>query len=303
MIFPPRWTEEELRIDRQTAIDLFRDERTAEPLHAYLAAYDAYSSLVRSFLDKTDDLANLRSVGVRLLTDADLSNVLRYIPGPPISLDDLKTVADATLSRKRVNSDSAMVERIVEIVLNGIDCLRFPWVQESRPATDVERHSAIVATAALMATRKTETLRRGKGKKEQEAKVEQYLYQAGLEQVPTRPIATLADAPKAGEFCGETMIGPAKADFIIGLWDRRTMAIECKVSNSALNSIKRLNHDAGAKAEAWLKDFGTRSLVPTAVLSGVYNLKSLTEAQDRNLTLFWAHDLEKMIGWIAKTKE
>ncbi|MDX6444650.1 MAG: hypothetical protein QOH71_1724 [Blastocatellia bacterium] len=304
MISPPRWAEEELQVDRQRAIDLFRNERTAEPLHAYLTAYDDNRSLVTKFLDETQDLANLRAIGVRLLTDDDLAIVLRYLPGPPISLDDLKTVANATtLSQKRVTSDAAMVDRIVEIVLNGIDSRRFPWVQQSRRATGLERESAIVATAALMATRKTETSRRGKGKKEQEGKVQRYLTEAGLEQVSTRRIATLADVPKPGQFCRESLIGSAKADFVVGLWDRRTMAVECKVSNSGLNSIKRLNHDAAAKAAAWIKDFGTLTMVPTAVLGGVYNLGSLTDAQERNLTLFWAHDLGRMIDWINNTKE
>jgi hypothetical protein len=154
-----------------------------------------------------------------------------------------------------------------------------------------------------MATRKTETSRRGKGKKEQEGKVQRYLTEAGLEQVPTRRMATLADVPKPGQFCRESLIGSAKADFVVGLWDRRTMAVECKVSNSGLNSIKRLNHDAAAKAAAWIKDFGTLTMVPTAVLGGVYNLGSLTDAQERNLTLFWAHDLGRMIDWINNTKE
>ena len=80
------------------------------------------------------------------------------------------------------------------------------------------------------------------------------------------------------------------------------MAIECKVSNSATNSVKRLNNDAAAKAEAWLKDFGTRQVVPAAVLSGVYKLHNLEEAQNRGLALFWAHDLKALTEWIATTR-
>jgi hypothetical protein len=80
------------------------------------------------------------------------------------------------------------------------------------------------------------------------------------------------------------------------------MPIECKVSNSALNSVKRLNNDAAVKAEVWRTDFGRRQVVPTAVLSGVYKLRHLTEAQDRDLTLFWAHDLQRMLEWIEQTR-
>jgi hypothetical protein len=81
------------------------------------------------------------------------------------------------------------------------------------------------------------------------------------------------------------------------------MAIECKVSNSAVNSVKRLNNDAAAKAEAWLKDFGTVQVVPSAVLSGVYKLHNLVDAQARGMALFWAHDLDALTGWIASTRK
>lgn len=80
------------------------------------------------------------------------------------------------------------------------------------------------------------------------------------------------------------------------------MPIECKVSNSATNSVKRLNNDAAAKAEAWLKDFGTRQVVPTAVLGGVYKLRNLEDAQDRRLALFWAHRLNELTDWIETTR-
>ena len=110
------------------------------------------------------------------------------------------------------------------------------------------------------------------------------------------------DAPLSGRFCAESMLGKSKADFIVRLWDQRVMAIECKVSNSATNSIKRLNHEAAAKAKAWHDSFGQDQVVPTAVLSGVYKLHNLQDAQDRGLTLFWAHDLKSMMDWIEGTK-
>lgn len=80
------------------------------------------------------------------------------------------------------------------------------------------------------------------------------------------------------------------------------MAIECKVSNSSTNSVKRLNNDAAAKAEDWIGQFGTRNVVPVAVLSGVYKIHNLTNAQSRGLTIFWAHDLDELMSWIQQTQ-
>jgi hypothetical protein len=153
-----------------------------------------------------------------------------------------------------------------------------------------------------MASSHVSTSRRSEGKEQQEQMVEAALLKNGWQKVPTRKVATFNQAPKPGEFCRESMLGARKADFLIGLNDQRIMAIECKVSNSSTNSVKRLNNDAAAKAEDWISSFGTRNVVPVAMLSGVYKLHNLTNAQSRGLTLFWAHDLDQLMDWIARAK-
>jgi hypothetical protein len=121
--------------------------------------------------------------------------------------------------------------------------------------------------------------------------VEDALVGAEFAKVPTREVRLLSDAPKPGEFCRESTLGKRKADFVVGLWDGRVLAVECKVSNSATNSIKRLNNDAAVKASDWRRDFGERQVVSAAVLSGVFKLRNLEDAQAQGLTLFWAHEL------------
>ncbi|WP_322080362.1 XamI family restriction endonuclease, partial [Burkholderia cenocepacia] len=120
--------------------------------------------------------------------------------------------------------------------------------------------------------------------------------------VASRKVSVLSDAPAPGEFCAESDLGGRKADVLVGLWDRRVMPIECKVSNSSTNSVKRLNNDAAVKAETWRKDFGQLQMVPSAVLGGVYKLHNLQDAQRRGLSLFWAHDLNSLTNWISSTK-
>jgi hypothetical protein len=109
-------------------------------------------------------------------------------------------------------------------------------------------------------------------------------------------------APGAGEFCRETRVGRRKADILIGLWDDRKMPCECKESNSATNSSKRLNNDASVKARTWIAEFRTRSVVPAAVLSGVYKLSHLESAQASGLTILWAHDLDALTDSIETTR-
>ena len=86
------------------------------------------------------------------------------------------------------------------------------------------------------------------------------------------------------------------------LHDTRLMPIECKVSNSSTNSVKRLNNDAAVKAQFWISKFGSDQVVPAAMLAGVFKVLNLTQAQDRKLALFWSHDLDKLGEFIESTK-
>lgn len=299
---PPRWTTDQLKQQLTAATELFRKARMEEPLEEYLEAFDKYQGFLEDLLETTVDLTQLEGQVTDVVTNPDLLEAFRYLAGPPISTDDLKILADAAISPNRLRNDPAMVKRILQVVLAGLDRRRFPWVVESREPTEAERNAAIVASAALLATSRAGTARRHMGKESQEEQVEEAFLRAEYQKVPTRTIQTLGDAPKAGQFCRESLLGNRKADFVLGLFDRRVMAIECKVSNSATNSVKRLNNDAAAKAEAWRRDFGTLQVVPAAVLGGVYKIHNLQDAQDRGLALYWAHDLDELIHWIESTK-
>ena len=299
---PPDWSAEQLSAGITKAIALFRQERMNEPLEAYREFFDEYRDAVEDLLETSIDLAQTDSAIEQILTDKKLLEAFRYLAGPPISLDDLKILAEASFSRKRIKADPEMVQRILGVVSEVLDNRRFPWVGEKREPTEAERTAAVIASAALIANSRTGTLRRNKGQKDQEAMVRQGLLARDFKEMKRRKVVTLADAPPPGHFCPESILGATRADFVLGLWDHRVMGIECKVSNSSVNSFKRVNHEAAGKAASWLAKFGTNGVVPVAVLSGVYNLGNLVEAQTRGLTLFWAHDLNQLLDWIESTR-
>jgi hypothetical protein len=223
-----------------------------------------------------------------------------------VSLDDLKTLVDSpSLAASAIRSHPELLTSLEETIRTGLDRKRFPWVTENRAPTEEERRAAILASAALFAAQRTATLRRSEGKRAQEEAVRTKLLASGLSETsaPSRGITTVSQAPQPGAFCTETVLGKRKADLVIRLWDERIMPIECKVSNSSINSVKRLNNDAAAKAEEWITDFGQTQVVPVAVLGGVYKLHNLENAQARGLTLFWAHRLEDLADWIESTRE
>ena len=258
--------------------------------------------MVEELLETTIDLSNLNETAVSVLTHPKLLEAFRYLAGPPISKDDLKVLSEAVLSPGKLKNNAEMVKRVIDVVRVGLDRRRFPWVADSREPTEAERSAAVLASAALIATSRVGTDRRNVGKQKQESLVQEALLGAGMTLVPTRRVETMNQAPRPGEFCRESLLGTRKADLIVGLYDQRIMATECKVSNSSTNSVKRLNNDAAAKAEAWLHEFGHANIVPTPVLSGVYKTHNLVNAQDRGLTLFWAHDIGKMVEWIKMTR-
>lgn len=119
------------------------------------------------------------------------------------------------------------------------------------PMSKAERMMrTIVASAVLVATRKVETARRADAGKKQEAAVKAMLREIGFSEAAPRDMPLPDAAPDPGAFCGESKLGDSRADLVIRLYDRRAMAVECKASGSAVNSFKRINHEAAGKARA-----------------------------------------------------
>ena len=84
------------------------------------------------------------------------------------------------------------------------------------------------------------------------------------------------DAPQPGQFLARScVLGEDEADIVIGLFDHRVLAIECKASNSEINSRKRINKEIGQNARNWVARFGTDDFVlcwryPRCVQAGLY---------------------------------
>ncbi len=296
---PPRWTPEEFAQGVERGIELFRDQRLSEAREDYSSHFNEAQSAVEDLLELTTDLAALEEVGGQAIIDGGYLAALRYVAAPPVSDDDLETLSGV---RESQYSKPDMWPDVVDTIRTYIDSHRFPWVVDNHEPTEVERYAAIISTAAQLAAQKVETARRNEAKKEQESLVKEALRQANFEQVATREIRSSRAFPKSGEFCGESLVGKKKADVVVGLRDDRILAIECKVSNSKVNSTKRIN-DALGKAREWLEDFGVLGIVPAAVIAGVYNSGNLIAAQERGLTIWWSHDvptmnISAMIKWI-----
>lgn len=303
---PPRWSEKELATEAAASVELFRKERLSEPVETWNREVKARSAEFRRLfaLPGIVHPERLTPADVLKIIEDELLDAFRYLCGPPVSADDLVTLADVNSLRASALAadDKAGAKEIVRIFNAMVDSQRFTWLPDREPSP-TEIDAAVSSSAALLAAQRLQTARRNESKQNQEDAVKVFLLSIGFQESRTpRAINTLEDAPPRGHFCNETKVGSRKADVPIRLFDGRLMPLECKVSYSELNSIKRVNNDAQVKAGIWLREFGERQVVPAAMLNGVFGVANLLRAQHGHLTLFWSHQLEAMREFIESTK-
>ena len=301
MLSLPLWDRDRLDHDRLVAAERFREERMKTPLGQYLRAFETHENNVRRLLEKSAHLHQLREQAAEIVSDHGLLEALSGVAGPPISLQDLTTLAGVRrLSSAVVRVDPTLATRVVETVLNGLDSKRFPWIREDREPTDGEKRAATQSSSALLATLQVTAGRHTESRSRQEEGAHDALLALGLRGIPTRTVATTTDSPRPGEFCRESVFTGRRVDFLIGLWDERLMALECRLSAAPADSGKRLRQEVGTKAAQWTDAYGAR-IVAAVVLSGIFRLRDLVAVQESGIGLFWSHDISDLTDWIDKT--
>lgn len=303
---PGKWTPEEIAGDVEAAIVAFRERRFAEPLAIWLAEVDDRKIQFTELFDK-HAVAHphaLTAADIPKIIEAGLLDALRYLPGPPISEDDLKELADvSTLSPRKLRANIDEAQRLLDTIRQTVDPRRFPWLAENRDPTEDEKSAAVFGSALMLAAQRTLTLRRSLAKKEQEQQARDQLIAHGFAAKKLKKITNYAQFPAQGVVSeNEVQFGPERADVVARLWDDRMMPIECKVSNSAVNSYKRLNHDTLAKHVAWIDKFGRSNVVPAALLAGVYSPANIEAAQEAGLTIFWSHRISDLGAFVEGTR-
>lgn len=275
----------------------FVEERAAEGTSAYERAFAEAVTAMSNLLEASSDLRDLGH-GRLFIGTSRLVDAARYTAGPPISRDDLSSLADVPVSFARV--DEAGSRRMSLVIEPNIDCERFPWLFEGAPraATPSERQFAIDATAVVWASQRVATLRRAESSRRQENAVKALLRTEQFDELPRRTIDRIDDLPR-GSFCPEAKVAGTKCDVPIRLRNGGLLLIECKVSSSSVNSYKRLNHETGDKAATWGRAFGAQATT-MGVLAGVYRLANLVSAQDeKHVFIAWERDLSSLAEFLG----
>lgn len=304
-LMPRVYTVEELGELSKASTDRFVSDRhrAEEELssHYHDCFEKSYDDISRA-LYQTDNLFALKNKGQPLLIDGLLS-ILRNMDRPTVSEDDFKSLSDTGTAAASRFQDEQLSSAALEYLARNLNMDIFPWIEAGEQPTDKQKHAACVAVSALIADQKTKTMLRGQSSKAQKKTVRDTLVnECGMRIVDGHDFAMLPDAPNPGEvFKRETKVDGTKADVVFGLFDGRIMCLECKVSNSEVNSYKRLNHEAVDKVAKWREAFG-RQCVSGAVLQGCFKTSNLLAAQEEGAFLFWSADLSELIKFVNSTK-
>ena len=307
MVFsqPRFYTFDELASFARMASDRFKQERRSEESHwsrVYSKAFSEAEQAAAEVIRATQGLQDLSSLGA--LLGKGYLPIVRYMMRPSVSDDDLSNLTGVAtrlpVALAKVSSSKAIAEYVARNVNTDIA----PWLKTNTSPSAPDVVAACRAVAALMADQKTKTAMRGASSKKQERVVrETIVRECGFATRRGKDFDRLSDIPEPGVlFERETKVAGAKTDVVLGLYDGRFMALECKVSNTELNSVKRLNREAVEKVVKRRTAFGQNGVVPGVVLQGCFKASDLAKAQDDGAAIFWSLDLAPLVAFIKGTK-
>ena len=105
---PKIWSLEELTRDSETSRELFRKQRLDEPLALYSEFFNDFIPVFGRIIDRLPRLAEDAidpEAMPDLVREGDSLTAFRYLAAPPVSEDDLKTLAETTLSATALRSN------------------------------------------------------------------------------------------------------------------------------------------------------------------------------------------------------
>lgn len=246
----------------------------------------------------------LRDIYGALTTSGRHLLVLRHLFAPPISQDQLKLVAplypkSAEKTWKRL-SDAAALEFANEFQARR-DVFLTPWLAGNANPTRRQIKRVVDTLTPMISSQIFNTVRRNRLSDEQEAAVETMLGGKGWPRVASATVSSPADIAPAHYMrktrCVASASGATKeVDIACGVRTTLLLAMECKVSNDATNSVKRVS-DVLDKAKSWQTHWG-HFIQTAALLQGVIAYKDVARLLEANVRVFWSHDLQALSDWL-----
>lgn len=285
---PPRPDSDETAAQVGLARDVFVSRRagTAGP---YPGLLNEGIDLMTKVMEVSDNLTNLDSSAG---WSESLIDALRFFGGPMVSQDDLATIVGVTKAQTRKPLNRAAT---LGVIRGSLDASRCPWIAEGYAPSAAEVERAAYASAVVQATERTRTYFRLEEQKRQEKAAVSAVVDAGFAEVSRKSICDV-DELAPGQCVHGVKFEGKQCDVLVRLRDKRHLAIECKASNSAVNSIKRLN-DVADKGTVWTHARG-RLAATAAVVAGIYKPANIEDALDKGILVFWEHDLSVLTSFV-----
>lgn len=246
----------------------------------------------------------LRDVPGAIRSSGEHSRVIRHILAPPLSQDQFALCYPGWIKASEKPRARRPSEAVSVVVAKAVNERRWkgltPWLESGRKPTRRELERLYWAVGTIIASQQFATIQRNRAAQKQEQDVVAILLRMGWTRMPSSLRDARASLPER-HFMHKTRFAtatlPQEVDVAMGLGGSVVLAMECKVTNDATNSVKRVN-DVLKKASAW-KDHWGNFVKPAALLQGVIAEKDVLRLLDANVEVFWSHDLECFEGWIV----
>lgn len=330
---PEIWSSDKLRMDAEMSRQAFSTRRTQAGLvgltkEANESAINVALCALERVMGSGFDPEICRQALVEIFEKNKNLDALRFLAWRPISMDDLKTLSSVvklskvTFKPKGPNVTDEVLKaialdakKVFETICRNHACDQYRFrdllIAHNDSLTDVDRTIAaknwqdrgredtVRQTAILMANQQAQTYDRNQEKHEVEGDVERLLDRNGFVPVKRKDMPTVAnlhDHLKPGQYMKGVVVGSDNMDFVVCLHDRRYLLIECKATNSEINSRKRLK-ELREVMDNCCKAMGT-SIVCMSVIRGVIDLKDLILTQEKNVYLTWHHRMDDLARFI-----
>lgn len=326
------WTPDEITEDTLRARSAFQERRAKQIIEELAmlsglrypnstSAVEEALSCMEKCIEEEFDEDKCQKVLLALMpgkeeTDKNIE-ALRYLAFPPISADDLRTTAAIpSFSKKAIRENPNYAVQIFATVRLAMDSIRFPWIidpdsYKNEDGTvqvdkiEAHRQFAIRSTALLVASQQTQTSRRTDEKKELEDLITHTLESEDYINIPKKEIVTTGQLHKElshGTFMKECTVMGENGDFVIRLFDDRFLFIECKASNSEVNSRKRLNKESIKNVKTWKTVLGSE-IIGAVAIRGVFKPEYVLSAQDDGVFIIWSDGIGRFQDFLQQIKE
>ena len=228
--------------------------------------------------------------------------VLRHLFAPPISQDQLKLILPSYPKGAEKNA-TKLTKVAADEFAAAFAARRDPaltaWLGTNSNPRRPQIKRLLHTLTPMISSQIFNTVRRNRLSDEQEKAVEALLAAKGWTKTPSATVNNTSDlAPEhfMRKTRCKTRTATKEVDIACGVNPSLIMAMECKVSNDATNSVKRVS-DVMDKTKAWHDQWGG-FIQTAALLQGVIAYKDVARLLDSNVLVFWSHDLQPLSDWL-----